>query len=266
MKKFLSLALALLMAAVLLPTTALADETLESMVYSASENATINLGDGSFTIPSSVADGQSVPNNLTFVGNGADKTTCIVSGITSGESTATYFFDGGKKVTFKNVKIDFGPVSNYDGFIRAGDMTFENCIIKGMGANWGSGDVVFNNCTFQYPDTYNEWTYNLWTYSGKSFSFNGCTFETKLGGGDTTNPGKAKFVNVYNQAESTTEVKITATNCTFTTEVVNDSVQPNKTIFNIGNGSAWDISISGANTMNAKAAVCEKTGTNHGKR
>ena len=28
------------------------------------------------------------------------------------------------------------------------------------------------------------------------------------------------------------------------------------------NGSAWDISISGANTMNAKAAVCEKTGTN----
>ncbi len=219
MKKLLSVALAFLMLAVMLPTTALADETLESMVYSASENATINLGDGSFTIPSGVANGQSVPNNLTFV-------------------------------------------SNYDGFIRAGDMTFDNCIIKGMGANWGSGDVVFNSCTFQYPDTYNEWTYNLWTYSGKSFAFNGCTFETKLGGGDETNPGKAKFVNVYNQAESTTQVEITATNCTFTTEVVNDSVQPNKTIFNIGNGSAWDISISGANTMNAKAAVCEKTGTN----
>ena len=262
MKKLLSLVLALLLLAVMLPVVSLADETLESMVYSASENATINLGDGSFTIPSGVANGKTVPNNLTFVGNGADKTTCVVSGITSGESTATYFFDGGKKVTFKNVKIDFGPVSNYDGFIRAGDMTFENCIIKGMGANWGSGDVVFNNCTFQYPDTYNEWTYNLWTYSGKSFSFDGCTFETKLGGGDTTNPGKAKFVNVYNQAESTTQVEITATNCTFTTEVVNDSVQPNKTIFNIGNGSAWDISISGANTMNAKAAVCEKTGTN----
>ena len=265
MKKFLSVVLAFLMLAVMLPTTALADETFENMVYSAHENDTINLGDGSFTIPSSAPDGQSgqsVPNNLTFVGNGADKTTCVVSGITSGESTATYFFDGGKKVTFKNVKIDFGPVSDFDGFIRAGNMTFENCIIKGMGANWGSGDVVFNNCTFQYPDTYNEWTYNLWTYSGKSFSFNGCTFETKLGGGDTTNPGKAKFVNVYNQAESTTQVEITATNCTFTTEVVNDSVQPNKTIFNIGNGSAWDISISGANTMNAKAAVCEKTGTN----
>ena len=262
MKKFLSVVLAFLMLAVMLPTIALADETLENMVYSAHENDTINLGDGSFTIPSSVADGKSVPNNLTFVGNGADKTTCAVSGITPGESTATYFFDGGKKVTFKNVKIDFGPFSDFDGFIRAGDMTFENCIIKGMGANWGSGDVVFNNCTFQYPDTYNEWTYNLWTYSGKSFSFNGCTFETKLGGGDETNPGKAKFVNVYNQAESTTQVEITATNCTFTTEVVNDSVQPNKTIFNIGNGSAWDISISGANTMNAKAAVCEKTGTN----
>ena len=183
MKKFLSVVLAFLMLAVMLPTTALADETFENMVYSAHENDTINLGDGSFTIPSSAPDGQSgqsVPNNLTFVGNGADKTTCAVSGITSGESTATYFFDGGKKVTFKNVKIDFGPVSDFDGFIRAGDMTFENCIIKGMGANWGSGDVVFNNCTFQYPDTYNEWTYNLWTYSGKSFSFNGCTFETKL--------------------------------------------------------------------------------------
>lgn len=197
MKKILSLVLALLLLAVMLPVVSLADETFESMVYSAAENDTINLGDGSFTIPSGVAVGKSVPNNLTFVGYGADKTTCVVSGITSGESTATYFFDGGKKVTFKNVKIDFGPVSNYDGFIRAGDMTFENCIIKGMGANWGSGDVVFNNCTFQYPDTYNEWTYNLWTYSGKSFSFDGCTFETKLGGGDETNPGKAKFVNVY---------------------------------------------------------------------
>lgn len=161
MKKFLSVVLVFLMLAVMLPTIALADETLESMVYSAPENDTINLGNGSFTIPSSVADGKSVPNNLTFVGNGADKTTCVVSGITSGESTATYFFDGGKKVTFKNVKIDFGPVSDFDGFIRAGEMTFENCIIKGMGANWGSGDVVFNNCTFQYPDTYNEWTYNL---------------------------------------------------------------------------------------------------------
>ena len=89
MKKFLSVVLVFLMLAVMLPTIALADETLESMVYSAPENDTINLGNGSFTIPSSVADGKSVPNNLTFVGNGADKTTCVVSGITSGESTAT---------------------------------------------------------------------------------------------------------------------------------------------------------------------------------
>ena len=129
MKKFLSVVLAFLMLAVLLPTIALAVETLESMVYSASENATINLGDGSFTIPSSVADGQSVPNNLTFVGNGADKTTCVVSGITSGESTATYFLDGGKKVTFKNVKIDFGPVSNYDGFM-SGHTIFGHIVVN----------------------------------------------------------------------------------------------------------------------------------------
>ena len=66
MKKFLSVVLAFLMLAVMLPTIALADETLENMVYSAHENDTINLGDGSFTIPSSVADGKSVPNNLTF--------------------------------------------------------------------------------------------------------------------------------------------------------------------------------------------------------
>ena len=59
MKKFLSVVLAFLMLAVMLPTTALADETFENMVYSAHENDTINLGDGSFTIPSSAPDGQS---------------------------------------------------------------------------------------------------------------------------------------------------------------------------------------------------------------
>ena len=262
MKKLLAIALALLMVAVLLPVTAMAEGTFKEKVYAASDSDIINLEDGSFTIPSGVDTGKTVPNKLIFAGNGADKTTCVVEGITSGESTATYFFDGGKEVTFQNVTIDFGPASNFDGFVRAGNMTFVNCSIKGMGSHWGTGDVVFNNCTFQYPDSYNEWTYNLWLYSGNSFTFDGCTFETKIGGGDENNPGKGKFINVYNQGNPTTQVTVTANNCTFTTDVIDESVQANKTIFNIGNGSAWDISISGANTANAKAAVCEQTSSN----
>ena len=237
-------------------------QTLAEMVYAASDNETITLPAGTYVIPSGVETGKAVPTGLTIVGAGASETTVEIQGITPGESSGTYFFDGQKAVTFENLTIDFGPATNYDGFVRAGDMTFENVTIKGMGSHWGKGAVKFTNCSFVYPDEgYNEWTYNLWTYSGSSFEFKDCNFSAKLGGGNETNPARGKFVNVYSQATEGT-VSVSLDTCKFKTEKEDGTtVTANKPILKIGNGAAWNISMTNIDITEAEAAKDETTGS-----
>lgn len=237
-------------------------QTLAEMVYAASEGETITLPAGTYVIPSGVETGKTVPTGLTIVGAAAGVTTVEIQGITPGESSGTYFFDGQKAVTFKNLTIDFGPATDYDGFVRAGDMTFENVTIKGMGSHWGKGAVKFTNCSFVYPDEgYNEWTYNLWTYSGSSFEFKDCNFSAKLGGGNETNPARGKFVNVYSQATEGT-VSVSLDTCKFKTEKEDGTtVTANKPILKIGNGSAWNISMTNIDITEAEAATDEITGS-----
>ena len=56
---------------------------------------------------------------------------------------------------------------------------------------------------------------------------------------------------------------LTLNECTFvTTEVEGNTVVPDKLILKIGNGNAWDITVTKANTTAAKAAVDENTGSN----
>ena len=237
-------------------------QTLAEMVYAASEGDTITLPAGTYVIPSGVETGKAVPTGLTISGATDGKTTVVIQGITSGESSGTYFFDGQKTVTFKNLTIDFGPATDYDGFVRAGDMTFENVTIKGMGSHWGKGAVKFTKCSFVYPDEgYNEWTYNLWTYSGSSFEFKDCNFSAKLGGGNETNPARGKFVNVYSQATEGT-VSVSLDTCKFKTEKEDGTtVTANKPILKIGNGSAWNISMTNIDITEAEAATDETTGS-----
>ena len=237
-------------------------QTLAEMVYAAGEDETITLPSGTYVIPSGVETGKAVPTGLTIVGAGASETTVEIQGITPGESSGTYFFDGQKAVTFKDLTIDFGPATDYDGFVRAGDMTFENVTIKGMGSHWGKGAVKFTKCSFVYPDEgYNEWTYNLWTYSGSSFEFKDCNFSAKLGGGNETNPARGKFVNVYSQATEGT-VSVSLDTCKFKTEKEDSTdVTANKPILKIGNGSAWNISMTNIDITEAEAATDETTGS-----
>lgn len=237
-------------------------QTLAEMVYAASEGETITLPAGTYVIPSGVETGKTVPTGLTIVGAAAGVTTVEIQGITPGESSGTYFFDGQKAVTFKDLTIDFGPATDYDGFVRAGDMTFENVTIKGMGSHWGKGAVKFTKCSFVYPDEgYNEWTYNLWTYSGSSFEFKDCNFSAKLGGGNETNPARGKFVNVYSQATEGT-VSVSLDTCKFKTEKEDGTtVTANKPILKIGNGSAWNISMTNIDITEAEAATDETTGS-----
>ena len=171
---------------------------------------------------------------VTLNGAGADKTTYEVKkpGAT-GEGTADYSFDGAKAVVFKNMTIEFEANTDYQGFVRAGAIRFENCTIKGMGANWGVGDVMFENCEFVFADEYNQWTNSLWTYGGSSFTFNDCVFTSENG----------KFINVYRQANPDTVVDVTLNNCKFVNKAAT-----NKAAVNIKSQCAWNVTINNCTT------------------
>ena len=167
---------------------------------------------------------------VTLNGAGADKTTYEVKKAdATGEGAADYSFDGAKAVVFKNMTVEFGLNKDYQGFVRAGATRFENCTIKGMGANWGVGDVVFDNCNFVFPEGGNEWTYNLWTYGGSSFTFNSCTFTSDIG----------KFINVYRQ-DNNGVVDVTLNNCKF----INKASSANKAAVKINGDHAWNVTIN----------------------
>jgi len=171
---------------------------------------------------------------VTLNGAGADKTTYEVKKAdASGEGAADYSFDGAKAVVFKNMKVEFGLNKDFQGFVRAGAIRFENCTIKGMGAYWGVGDVVFDNCNFVFPEGGNQWTYNLWTYSGSSFTFNNCTFTSDIG----------KFINVYRQGNNGV-VDVTLNGCKF----INKAVSANKAAVKINGDHAWNVTINNCTT------------------
>lgn len=168
---------------------------------------------------------------VTLNGAGADKTTYEVKKAgASGEGAADYSFDGAKAVVFKNMTVEFGLNTDFQGFVRAGAVRFENCTIKGMGAYWGVGDVVFDNCNFVFPEGGNEYTYNLWTYGGSSFTFNKCTFTSDIG----------KFINVYRQDNDGVVVDVTLNDCTF----INKVASANKAAVKINGDHAWNVTIN----------------------
>ena len=172
---------------------------------------------------------------VTLNGAGADKTTYEVKKAdASGEGAADYSFDGAKAVVFKNMTVEFGLNTDYQGFVRAGAVRFENCTIKGMGANWGVGDVVFDNCNFVFPEGGNKWTYNLWTYGGSSFTFNNCTFTSDIG----------KFINVYRQANNGV-VDVTLNGCKF----ISKAISANKAAVKINGDHAWNVTINNCTTQ-----------------
>ena len=171
---------------------------------------------------------------VTLNGAGADKTTYEVKKAdASGEGAADYSFDGAKAVVFKNMTVEFGLNTDFQGFVRAGAVRFENCTIKGMGANWGVGDVVFDNCNFVFPEGGNEWAYNLWTYGGSSFTFNNCTFTSDIG----------KFINVYRQGNNGV-VDVTLNGCKF----ISKAVSANKAAVKINGDHAWNVTINNCTT------------------
>lgn len=233
--------------------------SLEAAVENASSDDTITLGAGSYTLYKKIKDNQKPKGkNLTFVGQGSDKTTWYIGAevpdpnLLGTEYNGDYSFDGAGTVTFKNMTLRSGKV-DYLGFIRIDNTVVENCVINGKTDYWGYTSAVFKDTTFNAPSS----NYALWTYCSPTMTFDTCTFNAN---------GKA--INVYTDySAGAHDITVNFNNCT-----VNSNFQSyvsmfsnNKTALNINDSNMgshkYIININDPKTITAardKTTTCSQ--------
>lgn len=218
--------------------------SLEDAVAEAQSGDTIELGAGSYTLYKKIKDNQKPKGkNLTFVGQGSDKTTWYIGAevpdpnLLGTEYNGDYSFDGAKTVTFKNMTLRSGKV-DYLGFIRIDNTVVENCVINGKTDYWGYTSAVFKDTTFNAPSS----NYALWTYCSPTMTFDTCTFNAN---------GKA--INVYTDySAGKHDITVYFNNCTVNSSIlnkqalnINDSnMRPYKYIIHIDNPQTIDAALS----------------------
>ena len=165
---------------------------------SAKEKITADLGAGTFTLTDKEGESKTATANkeITLAGAGKENTTFTAekAGDTHGEANGTYCFDGAKSVVLKDMTVKFDNNKDYQGFVRAGVIRFENCTIIGkqiLNAN----EAEFINCVFE-----NSNDYCVWTYGSPNVTFTNCKFKTG---------GKAILIyNEYTDKNFTATVKV----------------------------------------------------------
>mgnify|MGYP000159755335 FL=1 len=182
-------------------------------VKAAGSDATIELGEGNYTLynvdgtgtNSGTTTGTTKGKNLTFVGQGTDKTGWNIGAEVPDpanfgtEYNGDYSFDGAGTVTFKNMTLR-SSTKDYLGFIRADKTVVENCVINGKTFYWGYTSAEFKNTTFNAPND----DYALWTYSSPIMTFDGCTFNAS-----------GKVINVYTDyGAGKNDITVNFNNCT----------------------------------------------------
>lgn len=255
--RFLAALLAVAMMLQMLPMLAFAEDALDAYavkidgkegsyaklvdaVKAASSGDTIILGEGNYTLYGIKSDDTTKGKNLTFVGQGPDKTAWNIGDKVPDPSkygteyNGDYSFDGAKTVTFKNMTLRSGVV-DYLGFIRIDNTVVENCVINGKTDYWGYTSAVFKDTTFNAPSS----NYALWTYCSPTMTFDNCTFNAN---------GKA--INVYTDySAGKRDIKVNFNNCT-----VNSS--SGKTALNINDSNMgsykYILNITGDNHVTAE--------------
>ena len=231
---------------------------LVDAVKAASSGDTIILGEGNYTLYKISSEGMTKGKNLTFVGQGPDKTAWNIGDKVPDPSkygteyNGDYSFDGAKTVTFKNMTLRSGVV-DYLGFIRIDNTVVENCVINGKTDYWGYTSAVFKDTTFNAPSS----NYALWTYCSPTMTFDNCTFNAN---------GKA--INVYTDySAGDHDITVNFNNCT-----VNSNFQSyvsmfsnNKTALNINDSNMgshkYIININDPKTITAardKTTTCSQ--------
>ena len=246
--RFLAALLAVAMMLQMLPMLAFADDaagtevawnenknnkgypSLEAAVIDADSGDTIILGEGNYTLYGIKSDDTTKGKNLTFVGQGTDKTFWNIGAEVPNpeyygtEYNGDYSFDSAKTVTFKNMTLRSGD-KDYLGFIRIDNTVVENCVINGKTDYWGYTSAVFKDTTFNAPSS----NYALWTYCSPTMTFDTCTFNAS-----------GKVINVYTDySAGAHDITVNFNNCT-----VNSNFQSyvsmfsnNKTALNINDSN-----------------------------
>lgn len=178
---------------------------LEDAVTAAQSGDTIILGEGNYTLYNIPSTDTTKGKNLTFVGQGPDKTAWNIGDKVPDpknygtEYNGDYSFDGAGTVTFKNMTLRSGN-ANYLGFIRANNTVVDNCVINGKTFYWGYQSAEFINTTFNAPN----FDYALWTYSSPTMTFDNCTFNAT-----------GKVINVYTDySAGKHDIRVYFNNCT----------------------------------------------------
>lgn len=273
--RFLAALLAVAMMLQMLPMLAFADDApdahavkidgkegsyakLEDAVRAAKSDDTIILGEGNYTLYGIKSDDTTKGKNLTFVGQGTDKTFWNIGAEVPNpeyygtEYNGDYSFDSAKTVTFKNMTLRSGN-ANYLGFIRANNTVVDHCVINGKTFYWGYESAKFINTTFNAPSG----DYAIWTYSSPIMTFDTCTFNAS-----------GKVINVYTDySAGDHNITVNFNNCT-----VNSNFQSyvsmfsnNKTALNINDSNMgshkYIININDPKTITAardKTTTCSQ--------
>lgn len=200
---------------------------LEDAVRAASSGDTIILGEGNYTLYKISSEGMTKGKNLTFVGQGPDKTAWNIGAEVPNpeyygtEYNGDYSFDGAGTVTFKNMTLRSGD-KDYLGFIRIDNTVVENCVINGETFYWGYKSAVFTNTTFNAP----PFDYAIWTYSSPTMEFDNCTFNAT-----------GKVINVYTDySAGKHDITVYFNNCTVNSNF-SESAGVFKTALNINDSN-----------------------------
>ena len=206
-------------------------KTIAAAVAAAESGDTIQLGEGNYTLYGIPSEGHTKGKELTFIGQGAEKTAWNIGAeVPAPEKYGTeyngdYSFDGAGTVVFQDMTLRSGTV-DYLGFIRADKTMVEDCTINGKTCYWGYQSATFKDTTFNCPTL----DYALWTYSSPKMTFDHCTFNSS-----------GKVINVYNE-NSAADYTINFNNCT-----VNNTGTPVKQVLNINDSlvKGFTINITG---------------------
>lgn len=245
--RFLAALLAVAMMLQMLPMLAFADDAtdahavkidgkegsyakLEDAVRAAKSDDTIILGEGNYTLYGIKSDDTTKGKNLTFVGQGTDKTFWNIGAEVPNpeyygtEYNGDYSFDSAKTVTFKNMTLRSGN-ANYLGFIRANNTVVDHCVINGKTFYWGYESAKFINTTFNAPSG----DYAIWTYSSPTMTFDTCTFNAS-----------GKVINVYTDySAGSHNITVNFENCAVYSNF-SESAGDSKTALNINDYNMGD--------------------------
>lgn len=179
--------------------------SLADAVKDAKSGDTITLGEGNYTLYGIKSDDTTRGKDLTFVGQGPDKTAWNIGAKVPDpanfgtEYNGDYSFDGAGTVTFKNMTLRSGN-ANYLGFIRANNTVVDHCEIYGKTFYWGYTSAVFKDTTFNAPSG----DYAIWTYSSPTMTFDNCIFNAS-----------GKVINVYTDyGAGKQDITVNFDNCT----------------------------------------------------